>query len=399
MGFGPLRGVRVVDFTHVLAGPFSTQLLADAGADVVKVEPPAGEYARVRGPVRVGADGTEVSSYHAAINRGKRSISLDLKTRAGVELAQQFIADADVVVENFAPGALLRLGVDFAGLRERYPRLITASVSLYGGFEAAGALAERPGLAVVAEAESTVTGMTRDAGKRPVFLAIPLGDMATGLATYGAITTALFERERTGRGQHLDVSMVRTLMALNSCGITGQQIDVGDIADVRMAAYNIFATSDGFVAIGCNSDAIFARLCAAMGKPELARDPRYATYQEREQRIAEVDGVVTEWAVGLSSTDVVEVLTAHRVPCGNVRTPANALADQRLRELGFFKSVSDGLGGTLDTASNPFRWEQTDSAIPRLDEHGRELIAELGIDGDGYDKLAAEGAFGSLAGR
>src|ERR1700761_6587415 len=148
---GPLDGVRVVDFTHILAGPFCTQFMADAGATVVKVEPPGGEYARIRGPRRVGPDGTELSSYNAAINRGKRSIALDLKNPRGLEIALRLTDSADVIVENFAPGALARRGLNLRELRARNPKLITASISLYGGLESAGSLATRGGLAIVAE--------------------------------------------------------------------------------------------------------------------------------------------------------------------------------------------------------------------------------------------------------
>jgi crotonobetainyl-CoA:carnitine CoA-transferase CaiB-like acyl-CoA transferase len=391
----PLAGVRVVDFTHILAGPFCTQFLADAGATVVKVEPPGGEYARIRGPRRVGPDGTEVSSYNAAINRGKRSIALDLKNPSGLATALRLVETADVVVENFAPGALARLGLDLVALRVANPRLITASISLYGGLEFAGALATRGGLAIVAEGESSVTSMTRDRSGTPLALGLPLGDMATGMAGYAAITTALYEREHTGVGRHLDLSMVRTLLALNACGVTGAQIANANLFDLRTAGYGIYPASDGHVTIGVNNDSLFQRLTVAMDRPELAEDPRYADYRNRDLNADEVDAIIAAWTSTLTCDEVICRVAPTGVPCGKVATPGDVLADLELRGLGFFETVEDGLGGTIDTPANPLGFRRDGYVIPRLAQHDRELLAEIGIDADGYAKLAADGAFGN----
>ena len=393
---GPLDGVRVLDFTHILAGPFCTQLLGDAGATIIKVEPPGGEYSRVRGPRREASDGATVSSYHAAINRGKRSICLDLRTPAGLSVAERLIDTVDVCVENFAPGALARRGIDFSQLRIKDPRLITVSVSLYGGFEYAGDLAARGGLAIVAEAESSITGMTAADGV-PLKLGMPLGDMATGLTAYAAVVTALYERDRTGVGRHLDISMVKALLALNAGAITGHQIAVDDPTDVDVAGYGIFACADGFVAIGVNSDTLFTRIADAIGRPELAQDPRYATYRERDSRIPEVNAIISGWAGQRSVDSVVERLVAHRVPSGRVATPESVLSDGVLRKLGFFQEVEDGLGGTISSPANPMRLTQSRFGLPRLNQHARAILDEIGLDANEYEALAAQGAFGSAA--
>jgi crotonobetainyl-CoA:carnitine CoA-transferase CaiB-like acyl-CoA transferase len=391
---GPLAGVRVLDLTHVLAGPFATQLLADAGATIVKVEPPGGEYARVRGPRRIAPDGATVSAFHAAINRGKRSISLDLRTPSGLEVFDKLVATADVVIENFAPGALARRGVDFPQLRQRFPRLITVSISLYGGFEYAGELATRGGLAIVAEAESSVGSMTRTAEGTPLMLGMPLGDMATGLTAYGAIVTTLFERHRTGRGRHLDISMVKALLSLNSVAITGDQIAVDDPRANNVAAYGIFACADGFVAIGVNSDLLFGRIAGAMDRPDLAQDPRYATFDERDSRIPEINEIVSAWAAQLSVDTVVTQLSEWRVPSGRVATPGSVLADEQLRKLGMFQEIEDGLGATIEAPANPMRFSYARSGLPRLNAHSREILAEIGVADDEFQALAAAGAFG-----
>jgi len=393
---GPLAGVRVVDFTHILAGPFCTQLLADAGATVMKVEPPGGEYARIRGPRRIGADGAELSSYNAAVNRGKRSISLNLKNADGLDVALRLARSADVVVENFAPGALERLGLSFPKLRADDPRLITASISLYGGLESAGALATRGGLAIVSEGESSLTSMTRDHEGTPVALGVPVGDMATGLAAYAAITTALYERETTGLGQHLDISMVRTLLALNACGITGEQITDANLFDLRTAGYGIFPAADGFVTIGVNNDSLFRRLVTAMGQPELADDPRYASYQERDARAHEVDEIIAAWTRTLSADEIIARTSPSGVPSGKVATPADILSNEELRSLGFLEEVQDSLGGTIDTPRNPLGFRQGSYAVPRLAEHTDELLAEaLGLEATEVERLRASGAFGN----
>jgi crotonobetainyl-CoA:carnitine CoA-transferase CaiB-like acyl-CoA transferase len=393
----PLAGLRVVDFTHILAGPFCTQFLADAGANVIKVEPPGGEYARIRGPKRVGPDGTELSSYNASINRGKRSIALDLKNPRGMETANKLVASADVVVENFAPGALAKLGVDFTKYRAANPRLITASISLYGGLEFAGALATRGGLAIVSEGESSVTSMTRDKEDTPLMLGLPLGDMGTGMMSYGAIVTALYEREKTGLGQHLDLSMVRTLLALNGCGIAGAQIVSANRFDLRTAGYGIFPAKDGFVTMGVNNDSLFSRLCGAMGRPELATDPRYEKYQDRDGNADEVDGIIAAWTSTHTADEIVGAVGPSGVPCGKVATTGDVLADPELRALGFFQEIDDGLGGTIDAPRNPMGFFRDHYAIPRLAEHTTELLAEVGIDADEVAKLSADGAFGKAA--
>lgn len=395
-GASPLHGVKVVDFTHILAGPFCTQLLADAGADVVKVEPPTGEFARIRGFMRVAPDGTQTSSYHSAINRGKRSIALDLKNPGGLEVALALVASADVVVENFAPGALTRLGLDFTKLRAADPRLITASISLFGGAGSGRARSARGGLAIVAEGESSVTSMVRDAQGTPVKLGFPLGDMSTGMAAAGAITTALYARERTGEGQHLDVSMVGTLLALNSSDITGAQIP-GWNPTTSTTAYGIYPASDGFVTIGVSTNSLFQRLCQAMDQPDLAVDPRFADLRDRVQNSQAGDAIVREWTSARTCDDIIAVLGPTGVPCGRVATPTDVLADDELRDMGFFEVTDDGSGGTFDTPRNPMGFRPERTSLPGLAEHAATILAEVGIGAAPAAELAAAGAFGRIS--
>jgi CoA:oxalate CoA-transferase len=399
---GPLAGYVVMDFTHTLAGPFCTQMLADAGATVIKVEPPGGEYSRIRGPKRTDDHGNSLSSYCACANRNKRSICIDLKNPEGLRIAKRFIAQADVLVENFAPGAFDRLGLGLAELRRDRPELVTCSISLFGGFDTAGENARRGGLAIVAEAESSVGGMQRDKDGSPVRLGFPLGDMGSGLAAYGAIVTALLARERTGLGRHIDISMVKTLLSFNSIAITGEQILFGgpiELHELRTAGFAIFPAADGFVAVAVNTDSLFNRLAAAIGASWMTTDPRFAHYVERDQHVDEVNELITNWTSSRTANDVVAAITPVGVPCGVVASPRDILDSNLIAELGFLEAVRDGMGGTIQVPANCIGYAQPDPAIPLLHEHGAELMAErIGVRGEEYDRLLKAGAFGSVFG-
>jgi crotonobetainyl-CoA:carnitine CoA-transferase CaiB-like acyl-CoA transferase len=401
-----LAGVRVLDFTHTLAGPFCTQMLADAGATVIKVEPPGGEFSRIRGAKRVGPNGTEVSTYSGSVNRGKRSIVIDLKCEAGLELAKQLADCCDVMVENFAPGTIQRLGLDPSELRQRNPRLITASISLFGGYERAGDLAARGGRAIVAEAEATITDGMRLEENRPQLLRFPLGDMGTGLSAYAAIVTALFERERTGRGTHADLTMVGTLMALNSVALVRGQIlatNGSDLATQHNAVYGtwtagagIFKTKEDYIVIAVNTDTLFHRLARAMGQEEWVTDPRYAHFRDREQRVEEVNDMVNEWTAQQPTDEIVRLCVENKIPVGRIQSVGDLLESEDVERLNLMPEIEDGSGLTLRAPAAPTGLGQAKPALPRLDQHRDEVLTEvLEADRAEIDRLAAAGAFGS----
>jgi crotonobetainyl-CoA:carnitine CoA-transferase CaiB-like acyl-CoA transferase len=389
-----LTGIRVVDVTHILAGPYASLLLADAGAEVIKVEPPWGEYSRTRGAIRTGPDGSTLSSYSAAVHRGKRSIALDLKSDAGKTVFRRLLARADVVIENLAPNAMTRLGFSFDQLRAEFPRLITCSISLYGSAAGAEQYSSRGGLAIIAESESGLVAMNRPPGGAPRHFDFGLGDTAAGLSAYAGIVTALLGRDRTGRGQHVGISMVRSLLWFNGPAIAGQDIGGPAGTDFRTAALGIFPCSDGFVAIGVNSDVLWARLAAAMGRPELADDERYAQYAQRDARADEVDEAVTRWTSVSTVDAVVRQLIAARVPSGPVNTPADVLDGELASVLGFIDTIPDGLGGDVHVAANPLGLPPTLDGIPRCGEHTTEVLRELGIGDSEAQLLRERGAFG-----
>jgi crotonobetainyl-CoA:carnitine CoA-transferase CaiB-like acyl-CoA transferase len=314
-------------------------------------------------------------------------------------VAQRLIARADVLVENFSPGTLDRLGLGLDGLRAADARLITASISLFGGEEAAGVLAQRGGLAVVAEAESSLMSQHRGRDGRPITTPYGLGDMASGLAAYGAIVSALFERTQTGRGRHLDIAMVRVLLALNSISITGEQIRSEADSyqeNPRTAGMGIFPARDGFVAIGVNSDSLFARLAAAMGRPDLARHPLYGSHTTRDVRADEVDEIVEGWTKGLTVDEVVAALTPSGVPSGRVNTPADILASPTSQLLNLFETVGDGMDGEIRAPANPLGFRRPSSALPDPEADARRVIGEaFPQEPDAYQRFAALGAFGT----
>jgi crotonobetainyl-CoA:carnitine CoA-transferase CaiB-like acyl-CoA transferase len=392
-GSGPLAGIRVIDLTHLIAGPYCTMLMADAGATVIKVEPPWGDSARLRGARRsVGGD-AHVSGFLVAHNAGKQSIVLDLKSPAGRDVLSDLLAGADVLVENFAPGVLDHLGLGIDSLHRDHPRLITASISLFDGTSGDSDFA-RPGLAIVAEAESGLVSMRPGADGRPVSFGFPLGDVASGLTAFAGITTALLERTQTGRGRHVDVSMVRTLVSFNAAALSGFALAGGEDESIRTVPYGYYPTADGYVAVGINVDHLWRRFTVAIGRSELGNDPRYACYSERDQRADEVNEIVEVWTRSRTSSYVVAALTEAGIPCGQVRSLAS-LADDPDSHL--LRAVNDGIGGTVRLPRNPMGFERETRTVPRLGEHTATVLRDLGYSEERVTRLSAGGAFGPSA--
>lgn len=361
---GPLAGTRVVDLTHVVAGPVCTQLLADAGALVIKVEPPGGEYSRVRGPQRRGVNGRMLTSYNAAVNRGKRNLVLDLKNPAALDVLERLVGSADVMVDNFAPGALERLGISYRELRRRHPRLITASISLWG-VDASDDLARRGGVNVVAEAEAGLYEHHREADGSPASLSFALADTGGGLAAYAAIVTALLERDRTGAGQHVNLSMVRNMLSFNAINLVRAQRHVAfDAHDDR---FSYLRARDGWVAIDLSDHDHGEELRASLG----------------------------QWVSDHTSDEVVELAGARGLAVVAVATARGVLADDRYRELGYLWDLPDGVGGTITVPANPLGLDYGNGRIPLdLDDADDLLRTALGIDASELEDLRAAGAFG-----
>lgn len=397
----PLAGVKVVELTHLIAGPYCTQLLAEEGATVIKVEPPGGELTRHREPFRHSEQGT-ISGYFGALNRGKRSIVLDLKNKAGSQTFLELLKTADVFVTNMRAAALQRLGIHPETLREKFPRLIVTSISGFG-IRDAGVNEDRAGLAMVAEAMSGTTGLTRDHQGNPVWCGFAMGDILAGMTTHAAILLALRNQERHGEGRLLDIGMVECSLPMVSVALAREQSASAELRafagsnNFHGVPYGAFPASDGHVNIGVNRDDFWKRLCQAMGRPELGDDPRYATYVERAKRQQEVFEITEAFTRQHTRAEIEAKLNEVDVPVASILSMVELTEDAYLRQRGALRQVEDGIGGTMSLPADPTRFEPAPgtSRVPLLDEHRHQVLsAELGLDDETITVLEKSGAFG-----
>ncbi|CAN5461187.1 CaiB/BaiF CoA-transferase family protein [soil metagenome] len=407
---GPLSGLQVVDASAVLAGPYASMILADLGADVVKVEPPEGDATRAWGPPWVGevAAGTRTAAYFLAVNRNKRSLRLDLRTSDGQEVLGRLLPGADVFIENFRPGSLDRLGFPAERLRDLAPGLVHLGISGYG---TTGPAADRPGYDFVIQAVGglmSITGVDDDEGGRPTKVGVAISDVVTGLYAVIGILAALMERDRAGRGgagdggagQRVEVSLLAsTLAALvnqaQNAFVTGRAPGRRGNAHPNIVPYETFATSDGELAVAVGSERQWPRLCAAMGLAELATDPRFATNGDRVEHRTELRVILAARFVQDTSTVWQAKLEAADVPCGPIVDIAAAFASPEASALDMLVEVEHPALGVLCQAGIPIRFERTPGAIhsapPLLGEHTDEILASLGYSTSEIDRLRASG--------
>ncbi len=388
-----LAGLRVLDFSIMLAGPYCARLLADLGADVVKIEPPEGDDMRLRQPLRAGPDGRH-SSYFGQLNAGKRSLALDLKSPEALDLARRLAARSDVLIENFRPGVMDRLGLGAADLRALNPRLVYASISGYGQ---QGPDAGKAAYAMIVQAESgyerTLAHYAGDR-QRPAATATFVADVLGGLNAFGAIQAALLQRARTGEGQVVDVSLMDGMLNLLVYELQEAQFPVS----APRPTYGPVAAADGDVLIVPITPRNFEALAEVTGQAELREDPRFATLPSRSAHWSAMMQVVERWTATRRVADIQARLDAAGVPCAVYHRPGDALQSAQLRQRGLFSAVHDGAGAF--TGVNP-PWRLSASRaelggrVPGVGEHGAELLRELlGVDADGYRRLGEAGAFG-----
>ncbi len=372
---GPLTGLLVADFSRVLAGPFAAMMLADLGARVVKVERPGtGDDSRGYGPFLDGR-----SLYFARVNRGKESIALDLKDPADLELARRLIARADVLVENYRPGVMDRLGLGWPEVRTLNPRLVYCSVS---GFGHTGPWRERPAYDAVVQALSGIMAVTGSADGPPVKPGVPIADLSAGLYAFGGITSALLGRERTGVGTHVDIAMYdATVSLLEGAALswlaTGREPGRIGNAHFAIAPFDTFACADRDITVCAANDVLFGVLVTALGVPRLASDERFVTnalrHDNRDALKAEMEAVLR----GATAAHWLEVLDGAGVPCGPISDVAEAVDSEQAR----VRNMVVDAGG-LPVPGNPVKtsaWPEETSrpAAPALDEHGHALRREL----------------------
>jgi CoA:oxalate CoA-transferase len=368
-----LDGLRVLDFTTTIAGPHCARMLADLGAEVIKIEAPEGDMMRTRPPLRNGA-----STSFGQLNAGKKSVALDLKSPDGVEAARRLVATADVLVENFRPGVMRRFGLDYERLRSIKPDLIYCAISGYGQTGPSAAL---PAYAPVIHAASgyDLAHMAyQGEERRPDYCGIYIADVLTGTYAFGAIMTALYQRRLTGRGQMIDVSMLESMLSLTLSEIQAAQFAV---APPGRPIFGPVATKGGYINLSIASERTFQNLAIASGHPHWITDRRFAQYHDRRANWGELIDELELWSRSRTTGEVQAQFDRHGVPSSPYRTVREAMADPQLAHRGAFTEVHDA-GGTFQVLSPPFRMSAARAeAVPYaapLGEDTEALLTELG---------------------
>jgi crotonobetainyl-CoA:carnitine CoA-transferase CaiB-like acyl-CoA transferase len=396
----PLAGVRIVDFTRVLAGPFATQILGDLGSEVIKIENPTlGDDTRAIGPdPALGGE----SAFFLSLNRSKRSVAIDLKSEEGREVALDLIATADIVVENFSGAVMRRFQLDYPSLKDRFPRLIYCSVSGYGR---TGRNADAAGFDSPLSAEAGVMSQNAYTGTRPVLGGVPYTDISTALNAAIGILAALQARARDGKGQHVDIAMFDSALAnLSFRGLEFLASGREPALYTRNASAprGQFDTADGEITITCGSDKMFKALCLqVVEQPEWLEDPRFSTSVERtrngEAFLAEIGAVFKSRPSEYWS----ERCKRAGIPCGAIRTPGEALMSAEASERGLVFGLPHAAAGVAPVIAQPYRFSETPCRYetpPLLGEHTRETLKSLlGYDEARIEALAAAGAIGPVA--
>jgi CoA:oxalate CoA-transferase len=378
-------GLRVLDFTTTIAGPHCTRLLADLGADVVKVEAPEGDLMRTRPPLRKGA-----SSYFGQLNAGKRSVVLDLKDPSAIAAVRRLAGAADILVENYRPGVMRRLGLDFSVLGQSNPHLVYCSISGYGQ---TGPSSDLPAYAPVIHATSgyDLAHLAYQQGRStPDFCGVYVADVISGTYAFGAIATALHQRQATGQGQHIDVSMLESTLSLTLSELQTAQFEVPP--PPSRPIFGPVATADGYLNLAVASERTFQGLAAAAGRPDWVTDPRFAVYLDRRANWGALMDEFEAWSKRLTSVECQAALDRNAVPAAAYRTVRQAMDDPQLAHRGAFAQVSDA-GGPFKALNPPFRMSscatEAGPRAPALGEHTGEVLAAAGFTAGEIEALTA----------
>ena len=398
---GPLAGVVVVDLTRALAGPFCTMLLADLGADVIKLEPPQGDITRFQGPFRPDDGERAFGGYFQSVNRNKRGVGVDLAAPGGAGVVRRLAAHADVVVENFRAGVMDALGLSYETLREDNPRLVYAAVRGFGDPRTGRSpYQDWPAYDVVAQAMGGLMAITGHPGGPPVKVGPGVGDILPASLAAVGILAALHEVRRTGRGRFVDVAMYDAVLALCE-RMVYQHSYLGDVPGREgnhhplFCPFGVFPTNDGWVTLAAPGDRHWQILAAAMGQPELGTDARYGTNLDRMAHRDQVVGLIESWTKTRSRAEVTAALGG-RVPVGPVNTADAIFADPHVRVRRMLVDVEHpGCADPVTIVGSPIKYADSPDAPPRrapfLGEHTDEVLAEYGVDAAAVAGLRADG--------
>lgn len=375
----PLSGIRVLDFSRMLAGPICTALLADVGADVIKIESPeGGDDARQFEPKRGGE-----SSYFMLANRGKRSVTLNLKSPEGLEIINKLVSSCDVVVENFKPGVTFRLGIDYAALRRINPKIVYASIS---GFGQTGPLSHRPAYDIIAQAMGGIMSINGNPGLPPTRVGESLGDIVSGIYASWGILVALQARATTGQGQHLDIAMLDSIYSLLITAHS-QYLYTGKVpgrvgnAHPISAPLDSFRAKDGYLIIAVANDPMFTRLCQALGKLDLASDSRFATDANRKLNELALKAAIEEWTTLRTVAEAVAVLEAASVPASPILSVDQVAASEHAAYRELISHVNHATAGLIPLVRQPVVFLGTGvppaAPPPLLGEHTRAVLHDV----------------------
>ncbi len=389
----PLDGVRVLELANYMAGPYCGMLLADLGAEVIKIEnPQGGDFSRQTGPFVEGE-----SAGFMALNRNKKSVTLNLKAARGKAIFLDLVQTADVVVENFRPGTMADLGLDYEALAQVNPRLIYSSAS---GFGQTGPYSQRAALDLIVQGMSGLMSITGEPGRPPVKVGVPIADLTTALFGALAIVAALRARDHTGEGQSIDLSLLESAVALEVWETSGY-FATGEVPEPLGSAHRVSApyqairTADGYITVGATSPRNWAAFCDAMGLQHLEHDPRFSVVSERRKRYQELAALIEEVTATRPSEHWYRLLEAAGVPCGVLNRIDQVVNDEHVRARGFVVDLRHARLGSVRATGSPMRLSRTpvrlERAGPLLGEHTAEVLAGLGLSVEEVARLAQEG--------
>ena len=374
----PLHGLRVIDLTRVLAGPYCAMMLGDMGAEIIKIEEPThGDDTRAWAPFKDG-----VSTFFLGMNRSKKSVSLNLKSTEGAATLRDLIRDADILIENFRPGSLKKLGFDYNSLSETYPQLIYCSITGYGQ---QGPKSDLPGYDTVIQGEAGLMHVTGARGGPPTRVGVAITDYLAGLYAMNGILLALRDRDETGLGQHVDIALLDSMTAAlglpaNVLFATGEELGREGNDHHSLTPYETISVADGLVVVAVGNQRLWRQFCQAIGHPELETDDRFATNTERMRHRPELKALLLGYLASSTRHALIERLRAKAVPCGEVRTLAEALDDPQLLAREMVVEITHPELGSLRALGNPIKLSRTPAIIerppPGLGQHTAEILAE-----------------------